>query len=169
MSDAFTSNWDSLKYMGRGETFYKYKGFDRTINLSWTVAAQSKPELMPIYEKLNYLASSLTPYYSTEGYMGGNLATLTVGDYIKEQPGIIKSLTYTVPEESPWEIGIGIEKDKDSTVGQLPHIIRVTGFSFVPIYEFLPQIQQNTYSNDGVGVGKEIFVGRKTNVIVGEL
>ena len=42
--------------MGRAESFYKYKGFDRNISLSWTVAAQSKGELIPMYQKLNYLA-----------------------------------------------------------------------------------------------------------------
>ncbi len=41
-SDQYTSDWNSQKYMGRGENFYKYNGFDRQISLSWTVAAQSK-------------------------------------------------------------------------------------------------------------------------------
>ncbi len=55
-SDQYTSDWNSQKYMGRGENFYKYNGFDRQISLSWTVAAQSKQELIPMYQKLNYLS-----------------------------------------------------------------------------------------------------------------
>jgi hypothetical protein len=144
-TDNYSSQWDELQYMGRGEKFYKYQGFDRKINMSWTVAAQSKEELIPMYHKLNYLASSLTPDYSSNGYMRGNLVSLTVGGYLYEQVGIITSLTYTIPEESPWEIGIDTEGGYDPSVKELPHIIKVTGFQFIPIHNFVPKIQKNEY------------------------
>ena len=150
MDDQYTAEWNDFRYMGRGEKFYRYNGFSRTINLSWTVAAQSKEELIPMYQKLNFLASSLTPDYSKYGYMRGNLATLTVGGYLYEQPGIITSINYSVPQESPWEIGISDGPDRvinDSTVKELPHIIKVTGFQFIPIHEFVPRLQQNKYLN----------------------
>ena len=162
MSDGYTSQWDSFKYMGRGENFYRYQGFDRTISLGWTVAAQSRAELIPMYQKLNYLASSLTPHYSKEvGYMGGNLVELTVGGWFFNQPGIITSMTLDVPNESPWEIGIntiderntlnaGQEKVKsDKAVKEMPLIVRVTNFNFIPIHKFVPQIQRNKYNNPG--------------------
>jgi hypothetical protein len=151
MSDSYSANWNSYNYLGRGENFYTYNGFTRSISLSWTVAAQSKQELIPMHTKLNYLASSLTPDYapSPKGYMRGNLAQLTIGGYLYEQPGIITSLTYDIPEESPWEIGIGNTKSPtDNSVKELPHIIRVTGFNFIPIQRFLPRIQQNGYANN---------------------
>jgi hypothetical protein len=106
MDDNYNAEWNSFKYMGRGENFYRYNGFTRNINLGWTVAAQSKEELIPMYQKLNFLASSLAPDFSDSGYMRGNLAVLTVGGYLFEQPGIINSINYSVPTESPWEIGI---------------------------------------------------------------
>jgi hypothetical protein len=153
MDDNYAADWNSFKYMGRGESFYRYNGFTRSINLSWTVAAQSKEELIPMYQKLNYLASSLTPDYSKNGYMRGNLAVLTVGGYLFEQPGVINSINYSIPTESPWEIGINDEQgDKfgnDPTVKELPHIIRVTGFNFIPIHTFVPRIQQNVYNGAG--------------------
>ena len=43
-------------------------GFNRSISLSWTVAAQSKEELIPMYQKLNYLASTCAPDYSEYGH-----------------------------------------------------------------------------------------------------
>jgi len=149
MDDQYTAEWNDFRYMGRGEKFYRYNGFSRTINLSWTVAAQSKEELIPMYQKLNFLASSLAPDFSDYGYMRGNLATLTVGGYLYEQPGIITNINYSVPQESPWEIGIsdGDTIINDSTVKELPHIIKVTGFQFIPIHEFVPKLQQNKYLN----------------------
>lgn len=150
-SDSYNAEWDAEKFMGRGENFYRYKGFTRTINLSWTVAAQSKQELIPMHQKLNYLASSLTPYYSDIGYMGGNLVSLTLGGYLYEQPGIITSMTLDVPQESPWEIAIPVSGGEEKDVKELPHIIKVTNVQFIPIHTFTPQLQQNKY--DGIEAG----------------
>jgi len=155
-SDSYTAEWNTEKFMGRGEDFYRYNGFTRTINLSWTVAAQSKQELIPMHQKLNYLASSLTPYYSDVGYMGGNLVSLTLGGYLYEQPGIITSMTLDVPQESPWEIAIPVSGKEDKDVKELPHIIRVTNVRFIPIHTFTPQLQQNNYDGISAGGGKYI-------------
>ena len=142
--DSYTADWGNTQYVGRADKFYNYKGFDRNINLSFTVAAQSKAELIPMYKKLNYLASSLAPSYSQGGFMQGNLVRLTVGGYLYNQVGILKGITYTIPQESPWEIGISDEKGADdSSVKELPHIIKVSGFSFIPIQDFVPQVSPN--------------------------
>ena len=163
MDDNYTAEWNSFKYVGRGENFYRYGGFTRTINLGWTIAAQSKEELIPMYQKLNFLASTLTPDYSTNGYMRGNLATLTVGGYLFEQPGIITSINYTIPEESPWEIAIGNgNQDLDPSVKELSHMIKVTGFQFIPIHSFVPRKQQNTFNQYGLDeFGKERYIALK--------
>jgi hypothetical protein len=172
MSDTYSADWSGEKFMGRGENFYRYNGFDRSISLGWTVAAQSKEELIPMYQKLNYLASTLAPDYSKSlGYMRGNLATLTVGGYLYEQPGIITGLTYDVPQESPWEIaiptnpkdtvGTGNNKIKsDKSVKEMPHMIKVTGFNFTPIHEFTPKVQSNKFNKNGklTSFGKERYI-----------
>lgn len=174
LQDSYTAEWNPEKYMGRGEEFYKYQGFTRTVNLAWTIAAQSKDELIPMYQKLNYLASSLTPDYSSIGYMGGNLATLTLGGWFYEQPGIITNLNLSVPQESPWEIAIpssggndttasGIKTDKN--VKELPHIVQVTGFQFIPIHEFVPRVQKNKYDGEDGKIsafGKERYLALST-------
>jgi hypothetical protein len=153
-SDSYNADWSSINYMGRAEKFYKYKGFDRKINMSFTVVAQSKPEIEAMYDKLNFLASSLSPEYLdsySSGYMAGNIAYLTLGDYVSDQPGIITSLTYDIPEEATWEIGIdeiGNDADKKTT-RQLPHLIRVTGFQFTPIHKFRPE--KWSFENDALG------------------
>ena len=149
MSDNYSSEWEAQKFMGRGENFYKYSGFDRQISLSWTVAAQSKQELIPMYQKLNYLASVCAPDYSSNGYMRGNLISLTVGGWCYEQIGIMKGINLEVPTESPWEIGIDDTMAvNDSSVKELPMIVKVTGFTFVPIHNFVPKIQRNFYGGN---------------------
>jgi hypothetical protein len=160
ISDSYDAEWNAISYMGRGEKFYKYGGFDRKMSLGFTVVAQSKNELNAMYDKLNFLASSLAPEYLdslTSGYMCGNMAYITLGDYINDQPGIITSLTYDIPEESPWEINRDTQFVSGSaasgTVRQLPHMIKVS-LNFTPIHKFRPSKQ--TWTNDFDKEGKGI-------------
>lgn len=156
-SDNYSSEWESTRFMGRGENFYKYKGFDRDISLSWTVVAQSKGELIPMYQKLNYLASVNAPSYSSNGYMRGNLITLTLGGWCYEQPGYMSGINLDVPTEAPWELalpdGAGTTTtdagvSTDPSVKEMPMMVKVSGFKFTPIHNFVPQIQRNEYAND---------------------
>jgi hypothetical protein len=90
--------------------------------------------------------------------MRGPMMRLTVGGYLYSQPGFITSLTYTVDDASPWEIGInnisaksdtntlaGETAISDKSVKELPHIIRVV-MAYTPIHEFVPRKQKNIYN-----------------------
>ena len=160
MDDSYTADWSSQKFSGRAENFYNYGGFDRNFNLSWTVVAQSKQELMPMYQKLNYLASACAPDYSKDGYMRGNLVELTIGGYLFNQVGIMKGIQYTIPMDSPWEIAINSNGDPDQSVKELPFMIKVSGFNFIPIHNFVPNVQKNTFrttnEENGSGVKGDI-------------
>ena len=57
--------------------------------------------------------------------MQGNLVTLTMGGWFYEQPGLITGMTLDVPDDSPWDISINDEGGSDSTVKELPMIIKV--------------------------------------------
>tara|TARA_B110000438_G_C15630318_1_gene570706 strand:- start:289 stop:918 length:630 start_codon:yes stop_codon:yes gene_type:complete len=153
-SDSYTADWQGFKYSGRGENLYHYNGFDRQISLGFTVYAQSKAELIPMYKKLNYLASTLAPDYTAAGFMRGNIVRLTLGGYLYEQPGFISGMTFEAPQESSWEIAINEEGSSDSSVKELPFMIKVTGMSFTPIHEFLPSKIRSDSANgmtpDGV-------------------
>ena len=148
ITDNMGASWGSFKYLGRGEEFFNYEGFTRDVGFSFQVVAQSKPELSIMYQKLNYLQSTLAPNFSTNGFMRGNIHQLTIGGYFFEQPGVITSLNYTMPTESPWEIGIPSTNQSTSNVGgntyrdpavkELTHIINVS-VQFKPIQRFLPQ------------------------------
>ena len=171
-SDNINSDWNSFKYMGRSENFYKFQGFDRQISISWKIAAQSRQELIPMYKKLNYLQSVLTGDYTESGFMEGNILDLTVGGYLWEQPGFLTSLNVTFPDKSPYEIGIpdnvqqaefntgqSIETSKE--VRELPLYLEVSA-NFIPIQKFVPRKQQNLFSQDAQGellvYGQERFI-----------
>lgn len=159
--DSYTSNWNSAQYLGRGEQFYTYSRFDRTITMAFKVVAQSRQELLMMYAKLNFLASNLAPDYTSNGYMAGSLVQITVGDYIKNQTGFIAGLRLSIPQESPWEINISDSGDfEGGGLGQLPHIIEVN-MTFTPIHNFAVRKQELTMNADkittGYGVQKYIL------------
>ena len=142
-ADNYAAGWGDTQYVGRADSLHNYESFKRDISLSFTVVAQSKAELTPMYKKLNYLASILAPSYNKNGFMRGNMVKLTLGGYLYEQPGFITSLNYTIPDTSTWEIGIDGKGGSDSSVKELPHMIKVSGFNFTPIHTFLPEIVDN--------------------------
>ena len=159
-----------MQYVGRGNVFKNYSGFTRDIQMGFTIAATSKAELIPMFTKLNFLASSLAPDYSESGFMRGNMIRMTVGGYLYEVPGVLTTLTYTIPDDTTWEIGIDAEGKIDPSVKELPHRIEVS-LAFTPVENFLPSRQRLLYDDDGVltAVGNETFIslsnGRNNNYL----
>ena len=138
--DSFNANWNSHKYLGRGEDFYTYGGFDRTITIGFKIAAATREEMKPLYRKAATLASVTAPSYGEGGrFMRGALAKVTVGDYLYKQPGIIESVQYTWQTDYPWEISFQNPEIGDSKGDQiLPHVLDVN-ITFKVIHDFLPE------------------------------
>jgi hypothetical protein len=134
------AKWNPYNYVGRGESFYVYDGFGETISFSFNIAASSRLEMKPLYQKLNYLISTLAPDYSPEGRIRGSISELTIGNFLTQQPGIITNLDMSIDEDSNWETALdsrdqgGVETD----MLELPHIIKCS-MTFIPIYNFLPK------------------------------
>jgi hypothetical protein len=136
ITDTPNPTWNTVNYVGRGEPFYIYKGFERSLSFTLQVAAMSEEELKPMWQKLNYLYSNTMPDYSNN-VMRAPYMKLTLGDYMFRQPGIIKNLTYTIGNDSPWEIAIN-EPEVGSNLYELPHVMTIQ-MTFAPIHDFLPR------------------------------
>jgi hypothetical protein len=149
--DDYKAEWDSYKYVGRAENFYKYTGFSRNISLSFTVYAHSRAEMRPIYQKLNYLAGITAPNYSLAGYMRGNFVNITVGDYLNSVPCIIDSVGLKPSFDAGWDInsddeGFIIKENNPAYVGQLPRMIEVS-LNIIPVHSFAPRFQAPFINN----------------------
>jgi hypothetical protein len=130
LTDNNTAELNGFKYMGRGETFYTYQGFTRSINFSFRIAAGSSEELIPLYTKLNRLISQVYPDYSDKtSVMRAPLVKVTVGDYLFRMPGFLESVNVTIDNNATWEI----EEGK-----QLPQYLDVN-IAFKPIFKNLPE------------------------------
>jgi len=128
-SDNVDAKWNSVNYAGRGEDFYIYGGFTRKVNIGFKVAALSAEEMQPMYQKLNYLMGNLMPDYK-DNLMRGPLIKMTMGNWFDGQDGILNNVSYTVPTDSPWEIGLKVNGGIEPLI--LPHVIEVS-MAFTPI------------------------------------
>lgn len=129
-SDNTDASWNEIKYAGRGDRFYVYDGFSRKIQIGFKVAALSAEEMQPMYQKLNYLMSNVMPDYNGT-LMRGPLIRMTVGNWIDGQDGILNNVSYTVPNDSPWEIALS-EPFSGTKELILPHVVEVS-LTFTPI------------------------------------
>ena len=141
-NDAHEAQWDSKRYAGRGENFYTYQGFDRSVSFNFKVAAQSKQEMKYLYSKVNYLLSTVYPDYGElpgNGFMKGNFTKLTIGDLFVRTPGIITSLNLTVADEYAWEIAMNEpEGGSDKDMLETPQLMDIA-VNFKPILRHLPR------------------------------
>ena len=167
--DSFNAQWNGTKYLGRADSFYTYGGFERTINIGFKIAAQSRAEMEPLYRKAATLASVTAPTYGSKGrFMRGSLAKVTVGDYIYEQPGIIESVQYTWQKDYPWEISFQNPEIGDSKGDQiLPHVLDVS-ISFKVIHDFLPEtgIVPLITNPRALAKNKKVYIGNVEREII---
>jgi hypothetical protein len=143
--DNYDAEYNTTKYIGRGEKFYNYSGFDRQITIDFKVAPQTALEMKPLHQKLNYLASLTAPDYSTGkgNFMRSNLTKLWLGEYFYGIPGFIRNVSYDITEDSTWEINFdqpegGIAGGKNNLLTG-PRLWNVS-ITFVPIHNFAPRL-----------------------------
>ena len=134
--DTYTSNWNTWNYNGRAENFYTYGNFERSLNIGFKIAAQSRHEMKPLYQKMIQLASVTAPTYNNNT-MRGTFIEATVGDYLVNTTGFISNVSYTWQNNYPWEIALD-RNNLDSEMQQLPTVLDCS-LTFTPIHKFVPQ------------------------------
>lgn len=169
-TDNHQAEYNSFKYLGRGETFRTYQGFDRSISFGFKIAAQTREEMLSLYTKLNHLISQVYPDYSpTSKFMRAPVVQLTIGDYMYRMPGFIENVNLTLLNEAAWEIALD-PNSKDDDINQVPQMVEVQ-CNFKPIHDFLPKrepIPLNLlYVNDSSIVPPFIGVRSKEDSWVG--
>jgi len=150
-ADNYSGQWNPVKYLGRAEDFQIYSGFQRKISLSFKIAAATRVEMKPIYQKMIWLASATAPTYANDGqFMRGTITKITVGDYIYELPGVLNSVGYTWNTEYPWEIAMLEPEGKqgDPEMQELPMVMDCS-IDFTPIHTFTPTTGLNKFITAG--------------------
>ena len=142
ITDNNTADWETVKYMGRADNLYVYKGFSRDATFTFKVYANSIRELVPMWKRINYLVGLTRP----SGYTGkatvtnNNFTNSSNSDGTTSPPGIGDD------PRSIGEVTIFTNTDKDiSTTGAesgfiVPPMIR---FRIGDLYDDQPAILRN--------------------------
>jgi hypothetical protein len=130
VAENFNPSWQEVKILGRADSPYIYQGFERTVGISFKVAALSRGDLMLMWDQLERLAKTTVPKYQSNYKMKGPLVKFTLGNWFINTPAFIKSLSYTVDNETPWEINLGDSNiygpnANEYNVGELPMTVSV--------------------------------------------
>ena len=150
-SDSFSPGWDSVSIMGRPDGAYLYSSFERSISFTFMVAALSRSEMLPMWRKLNKLASYTMPDFYSGGRASGPMMRISIGNLFQQTPGFITSLSYTIPDDTSWDIADDASVE-NPTPKQLPTVIEVS-VSFTIVGDFRPQKDGRVYSLQRLGGG----------------
>jgi hypothetical protein len=103
-----TSTWEPIEYLGRPDKLYYYKGFTRDVSFNFKVVAHSVKELLPMWQRVNYLVGLTRPsnYTSTVngGFMIPPMVQFTLGDFYKNHFVVLNSCNVSIPEDASWEL-----------------------------------------------------------------
>ena len=129
--DDFNATWNDVNYIGRSETFYIYSKFRRSVSFSLKIPCFNRTQLFEKHRALGQLASTTAGRYNPNGTnaLGGMLLRLNVGSYLVGEYATMNSLTYTIPDDSSWDI---------TPEARLAMYIEAN-FSFNIVHQQLPQ------------------------------
>jgi hypothetical protein len=125
LSDTFSPSWGQTQYNGRADLAYNYTSFERSVSFSFKVIPTTRVEMRACWNKLQYLSTMTMPeYVGNIGYQG-TLVRFRLGDLYKGRLSFIESLTYTMMDETPWEMDFKSDTDVNH-LGELPMGINVS-------------------------------------------
>ena len=144
ITDTFSPEYSAERYVGRPDNVYVYQGTTREISFNFDVYPKSDTELVVLWEKLNYLAGLTYPHWTDKDGLGKGMiapfSKLTIGQMYDDAPGYISSLSYTVQDNTTWEVEFA----------KLPKYIQVS-CTFVYIGNRLPSATQKHFDVPWVG------------------
>ena len=145
-TEEISPTWNNTVYIGRSEPVYQYDSTERSLSFTLRLFAHTEDELTAIYVKMNRLTSMCYPQLLQDSQLqSGNfskirnkppLLKLRIGELIgrrdNEVTGFIKSLSYSYPDESPWETKSGrrVPKFIECTIGYQVIHATVPNFNF---------------------------------------
>jgi hypothetical protein len=107
LEESFSPSWDSHRFVGSPFNFYTYNSIERTLSFSFKVYSLNNIEHRSCWQKLNFLAGLTYPQNPAfEEYTTPPFIKFTLGDMYKNKEAFVESLSYSIEDTTPWDIGI---------------------------------------------------------------
>jgi len=129
VTETFSPSWNGIKYPGRADKAYMYSEFERTLSFNFKAYASSRDDMKQMWEKLSELSKLTMPTYGSA--YSGHICYFRLGQLwgngTTGVPTLITSLTYTIPDDLPWDI------NHDNELAELPMGVDVSiGLTLLP-------------------------------------
>ena len=118
LSETFSPSWDSAKFVGSPFSYYTYSGIERSVTFNFKVYSLNAVEHKIAWDKLNFLAGLVYPadYYGDTS-VKAPIIKFTLGDMYQKKAGFIESLSYTIDDNTPWQVS-----DKEQSFIESPAV-----------------------------------------------
>ena len=121
LSETISPSWDTNKFIGNPFNFYTYNSIERSVTFNFKVYSLSDDEHISAWQRLNFLTSLAYPQEYTNVAVIAPFIKFTLGDMFRNKEAYIDTLTYTIDDNVPWEIGL----EAGTKDWKLPKIISV--------------------------------------------
>ena len=147
------STWNPVKYVGRSESFYTFTEHKRDVSFNIQIPCFNRIHLLEKHRGLSELQSAGAGIYDGNNRLGGIITKVTLGSYLIEEPGILTSVSFDIPDTSSWDIDTpvpttpnkpGVTYEKTRTVDKLAMYINAQ-FSFTIIGQTLPTYKEGGF------------------------
>jgi len=84
VSDHHTGDWEDVSYLGRADKLFLYKGFSRDVSFGFRVYANSAKEMIPMWNRINYLVGLTRPSKYTPKATVSNEDTIAMNEFASD-------------------------------------------------------------------------------------
>lgn len=107
ITETVSPSWDTDNFIGNPYKFHKYSGVDRSISFTLKLYCMNDRELSVNWEKINYVSKKAYPSINREfNYVDAPFIRFRLGDIYNNKVGYVKTLSYTVDDNSTWETDV---------------------------------------------------------------
>jgi len=110
VSETFSPQWDTAKFLGSPFNYYNYTGIDRSVSFNLKLFSLNPAEHVIMWQKIDFLTSLVYPigYDKNTTFIKPPILSFTLGSMYKNKVCFISSLSYTVDDQAGWETGLPI-------------------------------------------------------------
>jgi hypothetical protein len=111
LSETVTPTWSGNKFVGNPYNYYIYEGVERAVTFNLNIYCMDENELALNWQRIEFLTRQVYPAITKEqgeegGLINAPFIKFQLGDMYVGRVGFIESLTYTIPDNSTWEIDV---------------------------------------------------------------
>ena len=130
LSETFSPSWDSGKFIGSPFNYYTYSGIERSVSFNFKVYSLDASEHKIAWDKLNFLSGLVYPadYYDNSA-VKPPIIKFTLGDMYKAKAGFIESLSYTIDDNTPWQVMDKEQSMVGNVAASIPPLMGGSGIS----------------------------------------